>query len=159
MKKLYKLRVEWAMSAIVEIEADSLAAAVNIAKDAPLPDDGFYVEDSFRVESVDDGKVEPNWDPHVMAFVTKDAYSADRYNSWPAVCMRLNQRGFTAREAEAILRSKWMRWAGDARPKSGKPTSTDLLNFLDSSKIVPGDSAVTELLSYYKDECFKYENS
>ena len=51
-----------------------------------------------------------------LAVRTADAYSADRYASWVA-CARLlvTVRGYSLREAEAILRSKWMRWAADVQ--------------------------------------------
>lgn len=64
---------------------------------------------------------------------TSDAYSFDRYASWPACALMLARRGFTAREIEAILRSKWTRWAGDEANKNDRVTSKDLARFLDTS--------------------------
>lgn len=49
-----------------------------------------------------------------LAQKTADAYSFDRYRSWNAVARALLARGYRMREAEAIMRSKWMRWAGDS---------------------------------------------
>jgi len=70
-----------------------------------------------------------------LAERTVDAYSHDNYQNWAAVCLMLLQRGFTEREAEAILRSKWTRWAGDASDKPyGRHTSKDLARFLDQQK-------------------------
>lgn len=47
-----------------------------------------------------------------------DAYSADAYRRWSAVALLLLREGFTEREAEAIMRSKWTRWARDASEKN-----------------------------------------
>lgn len=63
-----------------------------------------------------------------------DAYSTDRYrNGWKGCIRLLRQRGYNDRQIEAIIRSKWTRWAGDASSKGyGCVTSTDLANFLDT---------------------------
>ncbi len=42
-----------------------------------------------------------------------DAYSADRYRSWSHVAFELLKMGLTEQEAEAVMRSKWTRWAAD----------------------------------------------
>ena len=42
-----------------------------------------------------------------------DAYSADRYRSWFGVARALLALGLTERQAEAVMRSKWARWAAD----------------------------------------------
>lgn len=56
-----------------------------------------------------------------------DAYSADRYASWPAVAEWLLRKGYTEAEAEAIMRSKWTRWAADASSnRYGRNTAADL---------------------------------
>lgn len=69
---------------------------------------------------------------------TSDAYSYDRYGEqgWRACVKLLIRRGYTAREIEAILRSKWMRWAGDSSERNhyGHYNSADLATFLDSNK-------------------------
>jgi hypothetical protein len=44
----------------------------------------------------------------------KDAYSAPAYRSWASVAAMLLKKGFTPEECEAIMRSKWTRWARDA---------------------------------------------
>lgn len=63
---------------------------------------------------------------------TKDAYSFDRYSSWKACVRLLNKRGYSEIEIEAVLRSKWMRWAGDRSTNEyGQVTSGDLARFLD----------------------------
>ena len=48
-----------------------------------------------------------------------DAYSWDRYASWTACAAECLALGFSEAETEEILRSKYMRWAGDcyATPK------------------------------------------
>jgi len=48
-----------------------------------------------------------------LAEKTVDAYSADRYASWENVAKLLLRHGYSERQAEAIMRSKWARWAGD----------------------------------------------
>lgn len=49
-----------------------------------------------------------------IAFRTSTAYSADRYTNWQAVAQALLDAGYTDRKAEAIMCSKWARWAADA---------------------------------------------
>lgn len=66
-----------------------------------------------------------------------DAYSYDRYGSkgWTACVRLLAKRGYDAREIEAIMRSKWTRWAGDMSNKPyGKCNSADLARFLDKGQ-------------------------
>jgi hypothetical protein len=55
-------------------------------------------------------------DARQLAERTADAYSYDRYGAqnWERVARLLLKRGYTSRQAEAIMRSKWMRWAGDS---------------------------------------------
>lgn len=63
---------------------------------------------------------------------TSDAYSFDRYNSWKACIKKLRKADYDDREIEAILRSKWTRWAADAANKPyGKASSVDLLNYIN----------------------------
>lgn len=45
---------------------------------------------------------------------TADAYSYDVYRSWNSVARALLGRGYSMREVETIMRSKWMRWAADS---------------------------------------------
>ena len=64
-----------------------------------------------------------------------DAYSADRYASWSAVAKMLARRGLNAREIEAVMRSKWTRWAGDMSGKRyGHLHANDLADFLDRDR-------------------------
>jgi hypothetical protein len=66
-----------------------------------------------------------------LAERSSDAYSFDRYDSWRACAALLLRRGHTEREAEAVLRSKHMRWAGDAsNARYGRVTSADLARYI-----------------------------
>lgn len=58
-------------------------------------------------------QIERSLTARALAERTADAYSWGRYRSWEAVAALLLARGYNAREAEAIMRSKWTRWAGD----------------------------------------------
>lgn len=68
---------------------------------------------------------------------TSDAYSFDNYGErgWYAATLMLLKRGYTDREAEAILRSKWTRWAADMsshQKRYGTHNGATLARFLDS---------------------------
>lgn len=56
--KAWKIPVEWAMVGIVEVKAETLAKAIQIAKDEegliPLPDNGEYIDDSWEVNCEDE---------------------------------------------------------------------------------------------------------
>jgi hypothetical protein len=69
---------------------------------------------------------------------TADAFAWDSYRpgAWLACCRLLAKRGYTAREIEAIVRSKWMRWAGDMDEggggrRYGRYTADTLRRFLE----------------------------
>lgn len=47
----YRIPVEWLMVADIEIEADNLDAAIELAQQAPIPNDGQWLEDSFKVNT------------------------------------------------------------------------------------------------------------
>ena len=47
--KTWSVEVEWKMRAYIEVEAPSLTAAKRAVREADVPDDGEYVEDSLRV--------------------------------------------------------------------------------------------------------------
>jgi len=68
-----------------------------------------------------------------LATKTSDAYSFHSYRSWRACAKLLLGRGYTPVEAEAILRSKWMRWASDVS-NYHPSTSKDLERFLDDPR-------------------------
>ena len=63
----------------------------------------------------------------------KGGYSEDRYDSWPAVAQTLLNMGYSMVEAEAIMLSKWTRWAADDSDKPyGKVTAQDLVHWMDT---------------------------
>lgn len=67
-----------------------------------------------------------------LAEKTSDAYSFDRYNSWEACVKKLRANGLNDREIEAVLRSKWTRWAADmSKNVYGKASSNDLMNYIN----------------------------
>lgn len=68
-----------------------------------------------------------------MAERLSDAYSTDRYrDGWRATVRMLRGRGYSDREVEAIIRSKWTRWAGDHSNKAyGRITASDLAALID----------------------------
>jgi len=69
-----------------------------------------------------------------MAERLSDAYSTDAYRGgWRPTIKALRRRGYDDWEVEAIVRSKWTRWAGDASRKNryGSYTSADLLRWMD----------------------------
>ena len=56
-KKKYKIPVWWSMSGTVEIEADSLEEAIDKAEtdsDISLPEDSYYIDDSWEVNRDED---------------------------------------------------------------------------------------------------------
>jgi len=70
-----------------------------------------------------------------LAEKTEDAYSYGRYKSWTACIKMLRARGYDDLNIEAILRSKWMRWADDTKLSSGKQaTQHDLARFMDDKR-------------------------
>ena len=68
-----------------------------------------------------------------LAEQTSDAYSADRFASWESVIQSLLNLGYTELETEAIVRSKWTRWACDhdtGRNRYGRHTSSAMIRFM-----------------------------
>lgn len=64
-----------------------------------------------------------------------DAYSADRYASWAGVAFAILSKGFTATQAEAIMRSKHMRWAADAHPaRWGRVPASAIIQAIEADK-------------------------
>jgi len=81
------------------------------------------------------------------AVAATGGYSEDRYRSWPAVAQALLDRGYTAQEAEAIMRSKWTRWAADVSDAPyGQATADMLIRFIESSPRHYGPGAVAALV-------------
>lgn len=54
----YEIPCVWQMYGYYDIEADSLEDAITQAEDAPLPEDGDYVEGSFEI---DEGAIRANY--------------------------------------------------------------------------------------------------
>lgn len=51
--KTWKIPVSWTVTAVAEIEADTLAEAIDIAKyneDVPLPEENYYLDESWEVD-------------------------------------------------------------------------------------------------------------
>ena len=48
--KTYRVPVVWSMMGFVEVQAESLSEARHEALDAPLPEDGSYLEGSFEID-------------------------------------------------------------------------------------------------------------
>lgn len=62
------------------------------------------------------------------------AYSTGRYErGWMPCIKMLRKRGYNDQQIEAIIRSKWTRWAADAS-KSRRANSADLERFLEKMK-------------------------
>ncbi len=82
-----------------------------------------------------------------LADELSDAYSTTRYkNGWRASIKMLRRRGYDDRQIEAIIRSKWTRWAADgSNNRYGHHTSADLARFLDSHTNTSLKAAVAEL--------------
>lgn len=75
-----------------------------------------------------------------LAERTSDAYSFDRYANWTACAAELLRMGYTEAQAEDILRSKIMRWAGDnSKNRYGRYTSRDMRRFIERNRdTIPG---------------------
>lgn len=74
-------------------------------------------------------------------------YSADRYANWEDVAQTLLNMGFSPKEAEAIMRSKWTRWAADDHDAKYSQVPADaLVEWLDRNGMNPGDTEVADLV-------------
>lgn len=67
-----------------------------------------------------------------IATKAEDAYSRDRYTTagWMQTAKRLATEGFAADEIDWVLRSKHMRWAGDAANRNHAVTAADFANYV-----------------------------
>ena len=66
----------------------------------------------------------------------KDAYSAKRYESWEQVAEELLKLGLDERAVEAIMRSKWTRWAADmTTAEYGRVPAQAITNFLRHDRV------------------------
>jgi hypothetical protein len=80
-----------------------------------------------------------------LAEKTSDAYSSDRFASWESVIQALLNLGYSEIETEAIVRSKWTRWACDhdtGRNRYGRHTSSAMMRFMKDTP----QSEVTKLV-------------
>ena len=85
-----------------------------------------------------------------LAEKCSDAYSTDAYKGgWGSCVAMMRRRGYNDREIEAVLRSKWTRWARDSDEKRayGYHNSVTLSDFLDTMGAEPGCHDVTELVN------------
>jgi hypothetical protein len=90
-----------------------------------------------------------------LAEKTATAYSADRFANWTGVARMLKTRGYSDQQAEAIMASKWPRWAGDWSGKPyGKVTSADLARWLDNGT---SKTELGKLVQELTDETFGEE--
>ena len=48
-KKLYRIPVEWAVTGVMLVEAESLSQALVEAEDAPLPEAQEFIEGTFEI--------------------------------------------------------------------------------------------------------------
>jgi hypothetical protein len=73
-----------------------------------------------------------------------DAFSFDRYLSWRGCATAVLALGFNEQETEAVLRSKFTRWAADSSDKSyGYATGADLSRWMQ--KTYPGEKLKKEV--------------
>jgi hypothetical protein len=78
-----------------------------------------------------------------LALNTNDAYSFARYGSWNAVAFALLKAGYSLHEAEAIMRSKWARWASDSSDRPyGRATAKCLVDYASKQSRVDLDEIV-----------------
>lgn len=76
-----------------------------------------------------------------------DAYSTGRYGTWDGCIRMLRKRGYDDHQIEAIIRSKWTRWAADVSGKSyGRVTAADLARYMDDPRNKVTAAAVEELV-------------
>lgn len=90
-----------------------------------------------------------------IADACQDAYSVERYTSWERVALELVRRGFDDQEVEALMRSKWMRWAADElEPRnrdgyvSGQVTAAAFGRYIDTqARLRPGTEELRGLVA------------
>lgn len=82
-----------------------------------------------------------------LAAKTADAYSVDRFSSWKAVAEALLRAEYSEEQAEAILRSKFTRWAADqADARYGRATAADMMRLLERTKNDPSWGSMRDAL-------------
>ena len=76
----------------------------------------------------------------------RDAYSANRYRSWPEVARVLLAMGFTDAEAETVMRSKITRWAADFGGATyGKATAKMVREYITNDEAHRGERVRAEI--------------
>lgn len=67
-----------------------------------------------------------------LAQSTADAYSFSRFGltEWTKAITGLFEMGYDERQVEAIMRSKWTRWAGDESDTPNDPVANDVIAFV-----------------------------
>lgn len=90
--------------------------------------------------------------PKTLAERLRDAFSTANYQGgWKNCIKMLRKRGYNDTEIEAIIRSKWTRWAAASSGKRyGYNTSTDLAGYLDD----PSNGCTQEEVSILVRETF-----
>ncbi len=89
-----------------------------------------------------------------------DAYSVDAFFSWQDLGAALAKRGLTEREIEAVLRSKFTRWAADEAcgskgKKYGHLRATDLVEWLGTQGALRPRTVTQADLDRLVDETFE----
>lgn len=63
--KTWKIPVYWECSAVIDVTADTLAEAIEIARDdnceIPVPSDGDYVDGSWAVDDISEDEIRSLW--------------------------------------------------------------------------------------------------
>lgn len=87
-----------------------------------------------------------------LAEKTNDSYSYDRYGSWNAVVSTILAMGYSEEETEAIVRSKWTRWAADGSDKPyGKVPAKAIKEFIET---MPHDTRAEEVAQLVRETRF-----
>lgn len=78
------------------------------------------------------------FNPAALAVKTQDAYSASHFGNdeWEKSAAMLADRGFTANDAEIILRSKLTRWCRDAYSENDEGKAEYLERFINEQRNV-----------------------
>jgi len=83
----------------------------------------------------------------------EDAYSADRYASWTGCADALLKLGLDDLAVEAVLRSKWTRWAADlSSAQYGKVPVNALIRFVTNEAHWPQQVADLRLETFGREE-------
>lgn len=92
----------------------------------------------------------PHRSAAALAAKCSDAYSYDRYTDtgWWSCVRFLQRKGYDDREIEAVLRSKYMRWASDDTGKAyGNANSKDLERFIERCASLFTPKAIADLVA------------